>query len=738
MKKLFIPLLAILALSLQIKAQVKTNFNNTERVNERGHFNKSYATFTFEITPPDLTNALRRDKTEDSFSSKVFYIAEPVATNINVVKLANWVSDDKYSYGKFTLIAKKAKTLSINFSNFFLPKGTEMFIYNREAEMITGVITEKENNESKLWGSSIYKGDEVNIEIKLPIAEKENLSLQITNVAYGYKDIFVSKVGGFGQSGACNINVLCPLGNNWVAERNSVVYIARSNGDALCSGAMLMNTCATKIPYVLTADHCFQGDGNVAGWRVHFQAWSATCTPNQNSDGILFNGSTLRANWAPSDFCLIQLNQTPAANSGIHYAGWNRQTNAAISGVGIHHPSGDVMKISSYTTPLVREDDPVRCNVNAVGVLHWVVQWNQGVTERGSSGSPLFDQNHRIVGQLSGGPSSCGQPANCRMDMYGRFDNSWTGGGTNSTRLSNWLDPNNMNLFTTNTTNIADLIPTPATGLAILGKDSICSSEIYTVNVPTGTSVSFTVSTSPNSGYASYTVSGNQVTITRNGTNIGTVQITATVTDDCGNQYVVNRTVYLGPIPAVIMGPYDPVEHIVMGVACVGEEYYFAPSSIDPTATYTWKFIPPVWSQDWEPTYLASGPYAYFTMPDTPRCYTVRVEKTNACGGTVVTQKKICVVECNAMRLLASPNPATSLLTVTLIDEKEKISKQIKQENIQIELYNLNVGIKQKEWKYNTTTQRQFTLNIADIAKGMYVVKVTKGKLQATIKIIKN
>jgi hypothetical protein len=76
-------------------------------------------------------------------------------------------------------------------------------------------------------------------------------------------------------------------------------------------------------------------------------------------------------------------------NSGIHYAGWTRATAAATSGVGIHHPSGDVMKISNYTTSLVREDDPVRCGVNAVGELHWVVLWNQGVTEGGSSGSPL-------------------------------------------------------------------------------------------------------------------------------------------------------------------------------------------------------------------------------------------------------------------------------------------------------------------------------------------------------------
>ena len=78
----------MLLLSFQIEAQVKTNFNNTSRLNERGQFKKSYPASLFEITPPDLANAFRRDKIEDSLSSKVFYIAEPVAANINVVKLA--------------------------------------------------------------------------------------------------------------------------------------------------------------------------------------------------------------------------------------------------------------------------------------------------------------------------------------------------------------------------------------------------------------------------------------------------------------------------------------------------------------------------------------------------------------------------------------------------------------------------------------------------------------------------
>jgi lysyl endopeptidase len=475
MKKIF-QILFAMVVAITAQAQVKTIYNNTEKIGATGKFKVAYTEAAVEITAPDLKNALMRDKAEAENGSKIIYIAEPVAINFNLLKQANWVSDGEMEYGRFTLHARGAKTLSINFSDFFLPKGTELYIYSKDGEMITGPVTEKENNDLKTWGSSIYKGEEVTVEVRVPAAVKDELSLQITNLAYGYKQIFIDKTIGFGLAGACNINVLCPEGNAWVPERNSVVFIATSTGAALCSGAMVMNDC--NLPYVLTANHCYDGNTNVGGWRIHFQAWSATCTPSQNSNGILFNGTTLKARWAPSDFCLVQMNTKPAANSGIHYAGWTRSTTAATSGVGIHHPRGDVMKISTYTTPLVRADNAVRCNTTAPGTLHWVVQWNQGVTEPGSSGSPLFDQNHRIVGQLAGGPSSCAQPANCRLDMYGRFDNSWTGGGTNATRLSNWLDPRNLGIVSTNTTNIANLLPLPY--VPIISSIQGCSSGFQT------------------------------------------------------------------------------------------------------------------------------------------------------------------------------------------------------------------------------------------------------------------
>lgn len=332
-----------------------------------------------------------------------------------------------------------------------------MYAYNEDGKMITGPVTEAENQASKLWGSWVYKGDRVTIELKTPIKSKDRLILHASSIAYGYKEMY--KVAGFGASGPCEVNVLCPLGTGWEGERNSVALLLIANGQNACSGSLVMNTCSSNKPNFLTANHCYAADPNVAGWRFTFQAWSLTCSPSQNSNGVTFNGSVFRATNAASDFCLVELNNTPPANSNIFYAGWNKSATPATQATGIHHPAGDVMKISRDN------DGVVRASYGSSTNQHWRTDWspqNNGagqtvtpITEGGSSGSPLFDQNHRVIGQLHGGPSVCSGAQ--LWDFYGSFDLSWTGGGTSTTRLSNWLDPSNAGSITTNTTNISAL-----------------------------------------------------------------------------------------------------------------------------------------------------------------------------------------------------------------------------------------------------------------------------------------
>ncbi len=93
----------------------------------------------------------------------------------------------------------------------------------------------------------------------------------------------------------------------------------------------------------------------------------------------------------------------------------------------------------SFNDNAVTSTDYLSYTVDATA-NHWRVDdWEDGTTEGGSSGSCLWDEfTQRCVGQLHGGYASC---SSITSDWYGKLSVSWTGGGTDDSRLSNWLDP---------------------------------------------------------------------------------------------------------------------------------------------------------------------------------------------------------------------------------------------------------------------------------------------------------
>ena len=272
----------------------------------------------------------------------------------------------------------------------------------------------------------------------------------------------------------------------------------------------------------------------------------------------------------------------------------------------------------------------------------------------------------------------------------------------------------------------------PSYNFSVDGSGIICSSEAYTVSgLPAGATVSWQAASSRGLT-VNQLVSGNGITISRTDNTTGTVTLTATVTTACGT-YTVQRTVYVGPVPAIIAGPYDPVQNTIMGVACVGEQYYFLTGTSELGSTFTWTLFPPQGSQD-NPT-LHSGSTVYLTFAEVG-CYTLQVAKTNSCGGTVVTQTVICAQQCvEGFSVMASPNPATDAAVVTITDESEEMKSLSKNETIRMELVQLNTGSLQKSWTFKND-RHQFSLNLGGVNKGWYLLKVRKGKSQKTCKIL--
>lgn len=146
---------------------------------------------------------------------------------------------------------------------------------------------------------------------------------------------------------------------------------------------------------------------------------------------------------------LLQLTENPAnlRNINFYYLGWDRNVNFSNSCIDIHHPNGDVKKIS-YCSNNFETTDLYSYDYNFNGA-YWKTTFIStlngfGVIEGGSSGSPLINGNRKLIAQLRGGGVTC--LLNMKPVWYGRLSVSWTGANNPDIRrrLDHWLDPNNL------------------------------------------------------------------------------------------------------------------------------------------------------------------------------------------------------------------------------------------------------------------------------------------------------
>ncbi|MDI6832964.1 MAG: trypsin-like serine protease [Bacteroidales bacterium] len=351
---------------------------------------------------------------------------------------------------KLKIISKGAYSINLIFNKFYLPEDASLYIYNEDRTMVYGPVTSANCNASGIFASDVIKGESIILEYFVPHTSLEEGQINISKVIHGYKDIFKKNNNekGYGDSGDCEIDINCPEGDDWCVESRAVAMILINENKEWCSGAMINNVKEDFKPYFLTANHCMGNDfdPNTALFRFHYK--NQYCDANSYY-GLYwtFTGSILLANSSITDFALLELNNYNANNNmdkiaGIHFAGWTKSDNSPNSTTGIHHPSGDVMKIHFDYDPAVSNQNIINWSDGTTSEVdtHWETYIDAGAMEGGSSGSPAFNGNHKIVGQLHGGMKGC---VNNRLAFYGRFDISWDLG------LSNWLDPENTGIIET-------------------------------------------------------------------------------------------------------------------------------------------------------------------------------------------------------------------------------------------------------------------------------------------------
>ena len=369
------------------------------------------------------------------FDPMVFQFGTEYDVDIKILDESQiFIEDDLYTF-VVGISSPDAYGLGFNFSDFHLTPNAELYFYDQERTSYVGALTHLNNKPSQKITTSIIKGSKVLIELTVPIEEIDDIRLHLDTVIHDYTDIMNYHNTLENNREDCNINVICPEGDDWRNQINGVLRV--SMGGGLCSASLINNTSNDRTPYVLFADHCVSGA--TSGYVFYFNYQSSTCSGSSGSLSQSVSGSTLLAsediNSGP-DFALLTLTSNIPDSYDPFYVGWSRSSLPPQDATGIHHPGADIKKISLT-------DD----NITSGGYF-WEFQYDQGRVVPGSSGSPFFDQNKRQVGIASYIYTNyCDPSPDCYCAQqynhgYGRFDLAWSMG------LSSYLDPINSGAVT--------------------------------------------------------------------------------------------------------------------------------------------------------------------------------------------------------------------------------------------------------------------------------------------------
>lgn len=413
----------------------------------------------------DVQKQIKADSKEiEGMTAVPLKMGKILPVNLSIENSGEWINlPDGVRIWRLAVKVPNALATSLYYDKFIIPEGGKLFIYSSDKRQIIGAYTSRTNPAKRLFATELVYGDEFTIEYVSSLKANETGTkadiphIEITGIAYVYNHVRVLdssglRLAGFGNSGSCEVNVNCEEGANWQDQKKGVVKTISRIGNTtyLCSGTIINNVSQDLTPYYLSAYHCFANQTaeelEQTGFYFHYETAGCANEENEPTDYKTLIGAeilVLNPIGGGSDGALLLLKDRIPVDYEVFFNGWDRRNIAPSSGVGIHHPHGDVKKISTYTSP-ASSSTWVGDGYVGASDAHWDVRYvatpnGWGVAEQGSSGSPLFNQNGLVVGTLTGGTAECLYPNGA--NQYGKLWYHWDQSPDAARHIKTYLDP---------------------------------------------------------------------------------------------------------------------------------------------------------------------------------------------------------------------------------------------------------------------------------------------------------
>jgi hypothetical protein len=381
-----------------------------------------------------------RSKANVSRKRLAIGIERNVPGNAEGTTVGRWTAVAGGFAAQASLTSPGADALRVAIDLANVPVDVEMVFFGSAApdRLVGPVRVGDVRDRTDPWWSPITDGETQTVEF-FSRTRAGALPVRLTAAAHVFTTVaseFTKRGQDIGSAGACNVDIKCSTlqgSQAFLNTRNAVAQMVFNDAGHvyLCTGTLLNDTApSTQIPWFLGANHCFDNETTplktpsqmqfVANslttlWFFEAQSCGARTVPPYTQ---LIGGATFLYNNPRADVLFLRLNDP--APSGSFFAAWSNNPLASGSSViTIHHPEGDLKKVSQGS--MIGTSNPDVPGGSAL--LFSEVRWSSGTTEPGSSGAGLFTfdgSQYLLRGALWGGSALCSNPQG--TDNFSRID----------------------------------------------------------------------------------------------------------------------------------------------------------------------------------------------------------------------------------------------------------------------------------------------------------------------------
>jgi len=329
---------------------------------------------------------------------------------------------------RIALTSPDARGMRVALQLRALPDSAEMrFSGSAAPEKILGVVSGEQANAlrdgNKVYWTPATDGETQNIEIYLPATVNlEDVNVRLSGVSH----LFTSAQDRFRSSlvtkasQSCEVDAVCKYGSLGAKFRDEAKAVAamlftRPDGQYVCTGSVVeFGGNDRTIPYMWSAAQCISTQAVANTLNTFWLYEAASCGSAQlNADAMqLTGGAKILHVKTATDTLLLSLNDQIPAEKIPYGVAWVSDPLLGDPMFSIHHPNGDVKKVSTgkgagRTCDTVFGSDP-EVDTSTLSL----VSWSEGTIEPGSGGSGAFtyrssDGSYRLRGGYTGGSASC-------------------------------------------------------------------------------------------------------------------------------------------------------------------------------------------------------------------------------------------------------------------------------------------------------------------------------------------